>query len=219
MNLIKNIETNFLKLQPSLTIKEALVLFKKNKTLTLTVVENDTFLGLLDFKSIKNITNEDFIYQHSKLYIPAFVKSNASIQEVMECFVNFNNDQIAILDFNTTSFLGLYSKKDFLTAVKNLPFIKEKGETLVLSHATSAYSLSVVSQIAEQHNGKILCIYLSDLSETKVEITLKLIAPNLKETIRVLQNHGYKIVSFHQEDLSKDVLNQRYNYLNKFLSI
>ena len=81
------------------------------------------------------------------------------------------------------------------------------------------YSFSQISQIVEGNNGRILGLFISDSTNGKIQITLKIAAGGMNEIIQTFRRYDYEIVSNHEEDNYINNLKERSEYLDKYLNI
>ena len=79
--------------------------------------------------------------------------------------------------------------------------------------------MSQVAQIIESNNAKILGLFISNVANNKVEITVKISQSGLNEIIQAFRRYDYDIISEHQEDSYLNSLKERSDYLDKYLNI
>ena len=121
--------------------------------------------------------------------------------------------------FEKNNYLGYYELEDVVRFLHETPFLKEEGGILVVEKDVTQISFSQISQIVESNNGKILGIFISNISNVKAEITVKISQSDMNEIIQTFRRHEYEIISEHQEDSYLNSLKERSDYLDKYLNI
>jgi hypothetical protein len=81
------------------------------------------------------------------------------------------------------------------------------------------FSFSQVCQIVETNNGKVLGLFISEISGAIVKITLKFNAREINEIIQTFRRYNYNVLSKHKEDFYLEDLKERSDYLQKYLNI
>ncbi len=99
------------------------------------------------------------------------------------------------------------------------PFLKEEGGILIIEKEMNNFSMSQVAQIIESNNAKILGLFISNVANNKVEITVKISQSGLNDIIQTFRRYEYEIISEHQEDSYLNSLKERSDYLDKYLNI
>ena len=97
--------------------------------------------------------------------------------------------------------------------------MKEPGNIIVVEKNINEYSFSQISQIIEGNNGKLLGLFISDTTNTTVQITLKIAAGVMNEIIQTFRRYEYDVVSEHQDDGFLNNLKERSEYLDRYLNI
>ena len=81
------------------------------------------------------------------------------------------------------------------------------------------YSMSQITQIVESNNGKLLGVFVSEATNDKVQVTIKMTLGAVNEIIQSFRRYNYDIVSEHYEDDYLNNLKERSEYLDKYLNI
>ena len=79
--------------------------------------------------------------------------------------------------------------------------------------------MSQITQIVESNNGKLLGIFISEATNDKVQVTIKITLGSMNEIIQSFRRFNYEIVSEHHEDNYLNVLKERSEYLDKYLNM
>ena len=97
--------------------------------------------------------------------------------------------------------------------------MKEEGGTIILRKEADQFSMSQVAQIVESNNAKVLGLFISDIANKNVEITVKISQSGMNDIIQTFRRYEYEIISEHQEDSYLNSLKERSDYLDKYLNI
>ncbi len=138
--------------------------------------------------------------------------------EVLHLFAKNETNFLPVTDRNQ-KYLGYLDLADLVHFFSNTPFLNEQGTFIILEKETVQFSFSEVSQIVEMNNGKIVGFFVSNKTEEKTEISLKITSENTDEIIQTFRRYEYHIASNHEEDSYMESLKNRSNYLQKYLNV
>lgn len=202
------------------TGEKALIWMDEFKVSHLPVLKNGNFVGLVSETHIldkMNVSeNLDVLFQH----LPRpFVFSNAHLFEILSKISEFKISVIPILD-DHEQYLGCTSIFELMTSIANTSSIKEKGGILVLEVNEFDYSMAQIGQIVESNDAKILSsTILSDVSSTKLDITLKINQEDLTSIIRTFERYDYVVKASFQNGAGTEDLQWRYDVLMNYLNL
>ncbi len=99
--------------------------------------------------------------------------------------------------------------------------LRLKGSVLVIEMNVNDFSMSQICQIVEGNDAKILAAYVtSHQNSTQMELTLKLNVTDVTSIKQTFMRYNYNILgAYMRQDDESDLLNDRLNYLFKFLDI
>ena len=117
------------------------------------------------------------------------------------------------------NYIGYYELEDVIRFLHETPFLKEEGGILIVEKEVNTFSMSQVAQIVESNQAKILGLFISNVAQNKVEITIKISQSGLNDIIQTFRRYDYEIISEHQEDSYLNGLKERSDYLDKYLNI
>jgi len=185
----------------------------------LPVIDDNVFCGALykgdiDFIDTTGKTVNDFKHQLKLFY--ASVRMNWF--EVLQYFATNKTNLLPILD-KEKKYIGYYELDDFLNLFKRTPFIHEEGVILVISKDINDYSFSEITQIVESNNATIFGAFISKIENNIAEITLKLSLHDINNTLHSFRRYNYVISNEFEKDDYLEELNERSNYLQKYLNI
>ena len=147
-----------------------------------------------------------------------FAKKNDIWLNVLEDFAKNETTIIPILDENAV-YLGYYEITDVIKFFNSTSFLKESGNIIIVEKNTNEYSFSQIAQIIEGNNGKLLGLFISETTNSTVQITIKIGAGVINEIIQTFRRYEYDIVSDHFDDTFLNNLKDRSEYLERYLNI
>ncbi len=186
----------------------------------LPIVNNEEFLGLISDSDIYDMNKpKEPIGNHKLSLVRPFVLHNQHIYEVAVMMASQKLTVIPVLNEKNV-YIGLITLQDLLQGIARVTAIEKTGAIIVLEMNINDYSASLISQIIESNNSRILSMYISDSEETmKMNVTIKL---NTNDITSIVQSFNrYNIIvagSFGGESeadtLYEDRLNALFRYLN-----
>ncbi len=182
------------------------------------VLEQDVFIGNMSANEAENFDCDKQISDYKFSLEGFFVRENMILLDVLEVFAKNNTTIVPVLDAEN-NYKGYYEADSMIKNFYETPFLREQGGIIVLRKGILDYSMSQITQIVESNNGKILGIFVSDANSYKVEITLKINLGEMNEILQSFRRYDYEIITDHQEDDYLDILKERSEYLDKYLSI
>ncbi len=115
--------------------------------------------------------------------------------------------------------IGYYELDDFLNIFRCTPFLHEQGVILVVAKGVNDYSFSEISQIVESNNATLFGAFVSKIENDIAQITLKLSLHDINNTLHSFRRYNYQILNDFEKDKYLEELNDRSNYLQKYLNI
>lgn len=201
------------------SLKELKDAFRKTTYSHLPVLDQNIYFGALKRSELELVKASDFKLQdHRGLLEPFYVTDIMNWFEVLQNFANYNTNVMPILDANK-AYAGYYELDDFLNLFKCTPFLHEEGVILVVSKNANDYSFSEISQIVESNNATLFGAFVSKVEDDSVQITLKLSLHDINNTLHSFRRYNYEIVNEFEKDKYLDELNQRSEYLQRYLNI
>ena len=147
-----------------------------------------------------------------------FVRDTTIWLDVLEVFAKNETNVVPVLN-EENKYIGYYEITDIIKFFDQTPFLKEAGGIVVVEKGVLEYSMSEVAQIVESNNGRLLGLFVSEITNDKVQITVKISLGGLSEIIQTFRRYNYDIITEHQEDAYLNTLKDRSDYLDKYLNI
>jgi predicted transcriptional regulator len=182
------------------------------------VSENGIYVGCLN-KDIANSLNENQLIGENKFdFERFFVRESMIWLDVLEEFSKNESNIMPVLNEKNV-YIGYYELQDVIKFFQESPFLREEGGIIVIQKAKIDYSISQISQIVEGNGGKLLGLFISNINEQLVEVTLKISQSYMNEILQGFRRYEYEIITEHQEDSYLENLKERSDYLDKYLNM
>ena len=212
------INTEIKPLKHSDSIMEAQDLFEDFSYSHFPVTEKGIYIGCVTKETVEFSKSEALINDSRFHFERFFVRSSMIWLDVLEVFAKNDSNLLPVLD-EKNNYVGYYELEDVIRFLHETPFLKEEGGILIIEKELNTFSMSQVAQIIESNNAKILGLFISNVVNNKVEITVKISQSGLNEIIQTFRRYDYDIISEHQEDSYLNSLKERSDYLDKYLNI
>jgi predicted transcriptional regulator len=217
-NLINYINFDINPLKTTQTIADAQDLFLEIPYSHFPVTENNVYVGCLR-KEDAEVLDENILISENKFdFERFFVRDSMIWLDVLEEFAKNECNIMPVLN-TKNAYVGYYELEDVIKIFQDSPFLKEEGGVIVVQKPKSDYSISQISQIIEGNGGKLLGLFISNINDQLVEVTLKISPSYMNEILQGFRRYEYVITSEHQEDSYLENLKERSDYLDKYLNI
>jgi Mg/Co/Ni transporter MgtE len=182
------------------------------------VTEDGVYIGCVSKDAVEFLNADAKVNDNRFNFERFFVRSNMIWLDVLEVFAKNEANLLPVLD-DKNNYLGYYELEDVIRFLHETPFLKEEGGIIIVEKEVDKFSMSQVAQIVESNNAKILGLFISNIVNGKVEITVKISQSGLNDIIQTFRRYEYEIISEHQEDSYLNSLKERSDYLDKYLNI
>ena len=182
------------------------------------VLENGVFVGCIASEDVETFEAQKKLSDYRFTLEGFFVRTSMNWLDVLEVFARNNANIVPILD-ETNKYIGYYEVTDIIKFLNGTPFLKEIGGIIIVEKNTNEYSMSQITQIVESNNGKLLGVFISEATNEKIQITIKITLGSMNEIIQSFRRFNYEIISEHNEDNYLNVLKERSEYLDKYLNM
>jgi Mg/Co/Ni transporter MgtE len=182
------------------------------------VVEDGVYIGCIAAEEVETFDSNKKVSDYGYALKGFFVKTTMFWIDVLEVFSRNNTTVIPVLD-EENSYLGYYEITTVIRDFYETPFVKEFGGILIVEKSILNFTMSQVVQIVESNGGKILGLYVSNTTNDKIQVTIKIVLGAMNEILQSFRRYEYDIISDHKEDDFLNNLKDRSAYLEKYLSI
>ena len=217
-SLTSYINTEIKPLKHSALLSEVQDLFEEVPYSHFPVTEDGVFIGCVSKESVAFLNASAVLNENRFHFERFFVRSSMIWLDVLEVFAKNETNLLPVLD-EKNNYVGYYELEDVIRFLHETPFLKEEGGVLIVAKEVNTFSMSQVAQIVESNQAKILGLFISNVTQNTVEITIKMSQSGLNDIIQTFRRYEYEIISEHQEDSYLNGLKERSDYLDKYLNI
>lgn len=182
------------------------------------VLENGTYLGSIALDDVETFDTDKNVSDYRYTLEGFYARTNMIWLDVLEVFARNHTSVVPVLDDNN-KYVGYYDITDIVKFFHETPFLKEMGGIIIVEKNINDYSMSQIAQIVESNNGKLLGLFISNVENDNVQVTVKITLGAMNEIIQTFRRYNYEIISEHQEDNYLNALKERSDYLDKYLNI
>jgi Mg/Co/Ni transporter MgtE len=212
------INTEIKPLKHSAAIRDAQDLFEEVTYSHFPVTEDGVYIGCVSKESLEFLNATTQLKENRFQFERFFVRSSMIWLDVLEVFAKNESNLLPVLD-KKNNYIGYYELEDVIRFLNETPFLKEEGGILIVAKEVNTFSMSQVAQIVESNEAKVLGLFISNITQNTVEITIKISQSGLNDIIQTFRRYDYEIISEHQEDSYLNGLKERSDYLDKYLNI
>ncbi len=182
-------------------------------------VENDgIYLGSISEADVRSFDAEKTLAEYQYTFSGFFTRLDDHWLETLQTFARNQSNILPVLSAEN-KYLGYLELNDILNCFNETSFLNETGGIIVLEKGIRDYSFSEIGQIIESHNAVLLGMFISSKENDLTRITIKLSSSGINEILQTFRRYGYSVISEHQEDSFRRNLEDRSQYLDKYLNI
>jgi acetoin utilization protein AcuB len=185
------------------------------KVTEMPVVEQNKLIGYLHLNKAdkaKNKTvgeamdgNTFFVFDTTHLFDVTKIMNEYGVSTIAVCDAEQNyKGAIALADV-----LKGYSKD----AANNLP-----GAIVTMEITPRDYTLTEIARISETNDFKVIGIFIKSLTENKLEVSLKFNSTEINTVLHAFERFGYQIKTVHQLSQVKGGMDNRFDWLIKYIN-
>lgn len=182
------------------------------------VTEDSVYIGSIAASDAETFEDDKELSHYRYALEGFFARSGMFWLDVLELFAKNETNVVPVLD-DANHYIGYYEIADVMRLFNETPFLKEQGGIIVVEKGIADYSIGQITQIIESNNGKILGMFISESSIDSVQVTIKITIGGMNEILQSFRRYNYTIISEHQEDNYLKNLQDRSDYLDKYLNI
>ena len=199
-------------------IKDVLIYMQENQINHLPVISQGSYLGLINADILKE-EKSDFIITEKNIFLSTVASPGALFIHLWAKIIRLDLSCLPIVDSNRT-YIGCVTKPDLIKYYSQNFSTLEPGSIVVISMRRLDYSLVLLSQIVEEHNGIILSNFISEISEDNtVLVTLKLNQVDPQAILNHFYRHEIEIKNVFSEGEYTDIFKDRYDEFMHFLYV
>jgi Mg/Co/Ni transporter MgtE len=199
-------------------VRDAKNLARKFTYTHIPIAQNGDYIGCISETDASCFDSEKSIGEYAYAIEPIFVQYNSNWLDILAAFAVHNSNILPVLG-EEKKYIGYYELNDIMEIFNNTPFMAESGGIIVVQKGIREYSFSEIAQIVESNSGRLFGMFISQITDNKIEVTVKIGQSNIHNIVQTFRRYNYEIISQHEEDIWIENLKQRSKYLDKFLNI
>ncbi len=184
----------------------------------LPVVEHGVYQGCLSGNDVASFEPDKSIAEYRFALEDFFIRNTHNWMEALNAFSLHETNLLPVLN-KQNQYVGYVELESILHHLTDSPFLADAGNIITLEKPFKDYSFSEICQIVETNGSKVLGCFLSGLDNDLALITVKVSATSFNALLQSFRRYGYRIISQHQEDSFQTNLEERRDYLEKYLNI
>ena len=199
-------------------IRDLQVIFDEINYTHLPVENQGVYLGSISEADVRSFDAEKTLAEYQYTLSGFFARVDDHWLETLQTFARNQSNILPVLS-SENKYLGYLELHDILNCFNETSFLNETGGIIVLEKGMRDYSFSEIGQIIESHNAVLLGMFVSSKENDLTRITIKLSSSGINEILQTFRRYGYSVIYEHQEDSFKRNLEDRSQYLDKYLNI
>lgn len=199
-------------------IKDVQTVFNQLTYSHVPVEKDGNFVGCVSENDAYCFDNNKSLGDFQYALEPFHVLEDTNWLDILEAFA-LNKSNIMPVLGSENKYLGYYELGDIMSLFNNTPFLNETGGIIVVQKGIQDYSFSEVCQIVESNGTRIFGVFISQISDDNVQLTLKVGHTGLNSIVQTFRRYNYNVISHHEEDKFREELKERSEYLDKYLNI
>tara|TARA_R110000851_G_scaffold61343_4_gene140957 strand:+ start:22510 stop:23145 length:636 start_codon:yes stop_codon:yes gene_type:complete len=182
------------------------------------VKKGETYIGCVSETDAHCFETEKKLSDYQYALEGFFVRKNANWLDILEAFALHNSNIMPILN-EENNYIGYYELGDIMSLFNNTPFLNEAGAIIVVEKGINDYSFSEICQIVESNGTRIFGAFVSKIENDKMQATIKIGHTGMNEIVQTFRRYNYTVISNHEEDKFLKDLQERSDYLDKYLNM
>lgn len=196
----------------------ALQYMQENQISHIPVVSQGKYIGLVNANLLHDNKTELEITERNIFSIAA-AKPEDQFIRLWSMMVKNEISCLPIVNLDN-SYIGCVTKPDLIRYFCQNFSTQEPGSVLVLSIRRLDYSLVLLSQIVEEHNGIILSSFITEpFDENEILVTLRINKEDPQSIINHFYRHEIEIKSVFSDGVYVDLFKDRYDEFMHFLNV
>ena len=205
-------------LAPNASIAQLQQQFQELHFSHLPIIEDGVYQGCLSGNDVASFEPDKSISEYRFSLEAFFIRNSQNWMEALNAFSLHETNFLPVLN-KQNQYIGYVELESILHHLTDTPFLADAGKIITLEKPFKDYSFSEICQIVETNGSKVLGCFLSSLDNDLALITVKVSATSFNALLQSFRRYGYRIISQHQEDSFQTNLEERRDYLEKYLNI
>ncbi len=185
-------------------------------------------LPVVESAKVLGIVKKPMLFENDSKRIDQIMELNTDVYvvnefthlfELMKQMNQYDLNSLAVIG-SDQQYLGIVCAKDISNYAYAHSALVQEGSVLVIEVAAIHYSLAEISRICESNDAKIIHLMIENLRDENnmLLVSIKLNKLYLTHVIASLERFSYKIIYTNSPTDPNNSLDDRYNWLVKYLN-
>ncbi len=185
-------------------------------------------LPVVESAKVLGIVKKPMLFENDSKRIDQIMELNTDVYvvnefthlfELMKQMNQYDLNSLAVIG-SDQQYLGIVCAKDISNYAYAHSALVQEGSVLVIELAAIHYSLAEISRICESNDAKIIHLMIENLRDENnmLLVSIKLNKLYLTHVIASLERFSYKIIYTNSPTDPNNSLDDRYNWLVKYLN-
>ena len=179
------------------------------------VVEQNKLLGYLYLNKAARDKNKTVVEQMDTNAFFVFDKTH--LFDVSKVMHDYGVSTIAVCDEHQ-SYKGAIALTDLLRAYTQDSANSLPGAIVTIQINARDYTLTEIARISETNNFKVIGIFTKSLADNKLEVNIKFNSTEINTLLHAFERFGYQIKAVHQLSEVRGGLDNRFDWLIKYMN-
>lgn len=179
------------------------------------VVEQNRLLGYVQLnKATKNRDKKVGDIMDNNTF---FILDKTHLFDVARVMADNKVSIMSVCDENQF-YKGAIALSDLLKAYTDNSANSAPGAIVTIEINARDYALTEIARISESNDFKATGVFVKFLAENKLEVSVKFNSTEINTLLHAFERHGYQIKAVHQLSETKSGLDNRFDWLIKYIS-
>jgi len=183
------------------------------------VVHDEIYKGLVFLSDLIHQDDNKSISSLSHLFKYIYLTKGYTFFDWYKLCSANNISSIPLVSSKRHKFKTNITIEDVFETYKSSSLSIEHSTIIVIQKDSVDFKYSELFQIIEAHGAKVLATFISKIDDEKIEVVMKILHAGLNALLQSLRRYHYVILSYHDEDLHRETLEDNSDYLSKYLTV
>lgn len=197
---------------------QLLQMVQEMKLTHLPIFDGLDFVGNIAEEDLAELTFSENDKEVLKDYTESFYlrEDHTLLDAIQLMYMNHTNVLPVISEQN--KYIGCVTQQTVLDAMAKFPFISELAVSMIVSIASKDLSMSIITNIIESNNGKVLGLMMIDGVDDQANVLVRFSSSNLLSIGETFERYGYQVIQKFYNDEKQELLQSRYAQLLKYMN-
>jgi len=194
-----------------------LQMVQEMKLTHLPIFDGLEFVGNIAEEDLVELTFSEDQNQITDFTENYFITEDQTIFDAIHLMYTNHTNVLTVLS-RDHKYLGLVTEQSIIEALAKFPFISEIAVSMIVSIAAKDLSMSIITNIIESNNGKVLGLMIMDEVDEQAHVLVKFSSSNLLSIGETFERYGYQVIQKFYNDEKQELLQNRYAQLLKYMN-